>query len=415
MAYLPLTVCAALLTFALPSSLAVSSSVTDWLVVAQSTIIATSVDHQPAARLYADVASAQYDAIKIVRDYKKTKLSEEAAVAYASHSVLSHFFHWRQSTIYDLLLQQQLTKWGISDSHINIFREVLVPVIQSRLQKRIRDNGSIYANFRPAGNGTANWGKYQFTPGQTSARYPQLAYATANYLAPADVDAITKEFKRFQLDDPEYARQLQQTKDYGSLNSTVRNAYDSGSPRFWALGGGTGTVAGLFLNATIDVIPTSTPLIHQARFFKLLASSFFDAAVATWRVKYRELFWRPITAIRTAHGVGTADPSWSPLLPTPAHPEYPSGHQASAGAWTAILEAYFGALYPLNFTSYGALDISPRPYPSFRAAAVECGDSRLYAGVHFNKSNVDGFAIGYKVAQHIHAKHFAGKTFADSI
>lgn len=47
------------------------------------------------------------------------------------------------------------------------------------------------------------------------------------------------------------------------------------------------------------------------------------------------------------------------------------------GAWTAINEAYFGALGPLNVTSYGALDISPRTFPSFRSAAVECGDSRL--------------------------------------
>ena len=45
---------------------------------------------------------------------------------------------------------------------------------------------------------------------QTSVRYPQVAHATPNYLTLADVDEITKEFKRFQLDDPEYARQLEQ-------------------------------------------------------------------------------------------------------------------------------------------------------------------------------------------------------------
>ncbi|KAG2442680.1 hypothetical protein HXX76_002763 [Chlamydomonas incerta] len=400
---------------ALPSSLAIQSIVTDWLTVTQSTVIATGIDHQTTARLYGDVASAQYDAIKIVRNYKKTKLSEEAAVAYASHSVLSTFFHWRQSTIYDILLQQQLTKWGISDSHIKLYQELIVPPLQSRLQKRIRDNGSVYANWRPAGNGTANWGKYQYTPGQTSVRYPQVAHATPNYLTQADVDSLTKEFKRFQLDDPEYARQLQQTKDYGSLNSTVRSAYDTGSPRFWALGTGTGTIAGMLLNASIAVIPEGTSLIHQARYFKLLGSSFWDAGVSCWRVKFRELFWRPITAIRTAHGVGTVDPTWTPWLPTPAHPEYPSGHTCSVGAWIAINEAYFGKDFPLNITSYGALDISPRSYPSFRAAGIESGDSRLYAGVHFNKSNTDGINLGFKVAKFIHTKFFASKTFKDAL
>mgnify|MGYP001807235021 FL=1 len=86
--------------------------------------------------------------------------------AYASHSVLSTFFHWRQSTIYDIILQQQLDKWGISDSQVPLYQKLIVPHIQARLQKRIRDNGSVYPNWRPAGNGTANWGKYQYTPGQ---------------------------------------------------------------------------------------------------------------------------------------------------------------------------------------------------------------------------------------------------------
>lgn len=47
------------------------------------------------------------------------------------------------------------------------------------------------------------------------------------------------------------------------------------------------------------------------------------------------------------------------------------------GAWIAINEAYFGRDFPLNITSYGALDLSPRSYPNFRAAGVESGDSRL--------------------------------------
>ena len=213
------------------------------------------------------------------------RLTCDIPAAYASHSVLSTFFHWRQSTIYDIILQQQLDKWGISDSQVPLYKKLIVPTIQARLQKRIGDNFSIYANFRPAGNGTANWGKYQYTPGQvrdpsplprlanlpepcpithplprnphcspaitcthqahaflpvhprspccpapapwrpalqTSARYPQLAYTTANYLSAADVDEVTKEFKRFQLDDPEYARQLQQVSAAAAMWGACR-------------------------------------------------------------------------------------------------------------------------------------------------------------------------------------------------
>lgn len=46
---------------------------------------------------------------------------------------------------------------------------------------------------------------------------------------------------------------------------------------------GTGTIAGVWLNISISVIPDNTSLAHQARFFQLLTSSFWDAAIA-WYV-----------------------------------------------------------------------------------------------------------------------------------
>ncbi|PNH10387.1 hypothetical protein TSOC_002886 [Tetrabaena socialis] len=263
---------------------------------------------------------------------------------------------------------------------------------------RLKDGSSFFANFRPASNSSENVGRYQFTPGQTAARYPQVAYATGYYLSSKDIDTYSNKLSKFALADPEYARQLEQVYWFGSINSTNRSDYDSASPRFWALGSGTGTVAGTWLNISISVLPASTPLIHQARFFKLLASSFWDAGTA----------W-------TFHGVRPADPTWTPLLATPAHPEYPSGHQCSTGAAVYVLEAYLGTNFTFSATSSGAPDLGARTYPSFRAAGVEAGDSRLYAGVHFNKSNVDGSELGYNIAKHIHTKHFKGITFADAL
>ncbi|EFJ42821.1 hypothetical protein VOLCADRAFT_107068 [Volvox carteri f. nagariensis] len=179
---------------------------------------------------------------------------------------------------------------------------------------------------------------------------------------------------------------------------------------------GTGTIAGVWLNISISVIPAETPLVQQARFFKILTTSFWDAAVACWRTKYRELFWRPITAIRTPHLRSfAADPSWTPLLSTPAHPEYPSGHQCSSGAAVYLLEAFLGRSTPFRASSEGAPEVGIRSYPNFRAAGLESGDSRLYAGVHFNKSNIDGMNLGYRVAQFIHTRKFNSVTFSSSI
>jgi hypothetical protein len=55
-----------------------------------------------------------------------------------------------------------------------------------------------------------------------------------------------------------------------------------------------------------------------------------DATIATFDAKYTYSFWRPVTAIRAADTDGNPatdlDPTWTPLIVTPAHPEYPSAH-----------------------------------------------------------------------------------------
>src|SRR5437870_2328196 len=71
-----------------------------------------------------------------------------------------------------------------------------------------------------------------------------------------------------------------------------------------------------------------------------------DAAICCWQAKYSYVLWRPITAIAFADLDGNAatagDPTWIPLLITPAHPEYPSGHSSASGATTTVLAAFFG-------------------------------------------------------------------------
>ncbi|GLI69266.1 hypothetical protein VaNZ11_013802 [Volvox africanus] len=398
-----------------PGNAAINSIISQWLTIAQNTVLTLGFEHQQAARVYGIVASAQYDVILLARVNKAAYIPDEVAAAYASHAALSNLFNWRQNAIYDVALLQNLAQFNVSDSLLPVLQSLAIPAVQKILYDRLRDGSSLFANFKPFSNSSENIGRYQFTPGQTSARYPQVGQARPFFLTSGEVDLLTRPLKHFSLDDPEYARQLKQVYLYGSANSTVRSAYDSDSARFWALGPGTGSVAGIWINISIAAIPSSTPVVHQARFFKILTTSFWDAAVACWRTKYRELFWRPITAIRTFHGIIPADPSWTPLLPTPAHPEYPSGHQCSSGAAVYVLESFLGVSFPFDVASPSTPLLGPRSYPSFRAAGIEVGNSRLYAGVHFNKSNVDGFDLGYRVARYVHLKNFKSATFSSSI
>ena len=71
-----------------------------------------------------------------------------------------------------------------------------------------------------------------------------------------------------------------------------------------------------------------------------------DGYVATFKVKFDLLFWRPVTAIRLADTDGNAltaaDPGWKPLREVPPIPDHDSGHAMKGGAAAAALRGYSG-------------------------------------------------------------------------
>ena len=125
-----------------------------------------------------------------------------------------------------------------------------------------------------------------------------------------------------------------------------------------------------------------------------------DSGIACWDAKYTYNFWRPITAIANADTDGNAntqaDTTWTPLLPTPAFPEYMSGHSTFSGAADAVLSSFFGASTAFTATSVTLPGVT-RAYSSFAQAADEAGISRIYGGLHFMTSDLDGLAAGRSI------------------
>jgi hypothetical protein len=68
-----------------------------------------------------------------------------------------------------------------------------------------------------------------------------------------------------------------------------------------------------------------------------------DALIVSFKIKYVENAWRPITAIRAGYGGVAPDPNWESLLITPPHPEYPSAHCIATGAVAQVLRDLFGS------------------------------------------------------------------------
>jgi hypothetical protein len=120
-----------------------------------------------------------------------------------------------------------------------------------------------------------------------------------------------------------------------------------------------------------------------------------DAGIAIADAKYTYLVWRPVTVIRLGGDGSRPDPAWTPLLDTPNHPSYISGHSGFSGAAAAVLTARFGAR-PFSFESASVPGVTRR-FTSFQQAAEEAAISRVYGGIHFPFDNADGLATGRQV------------------
>jgi hypothetical protein len=124
-----------------------------------------------------------------------------------------------------------------------------------------------------------------------------------------------------------------------------------------------------------------------------LAESMIDC----WKIKYQVLLDRPVRYIRNVLG----HPTWSPLLPTPGHPDFPAGHSQNGGAFATVFTNLFGDNYQFTLHTYDNLGMAPRPYNSFDELAIDVGRSRVYAGIHYTYSCEEGRKQGKRIATNI--------------
>jgi membrane-associated phospholipid phosphatase len=146
-------------------------------------------------------------------------------------------------------------------------------------------------------------------------------------------------------------------------------------------------------------------VIQKARVLALLNIAMADAAIACWDTKYTYQFWRPVTAITMADLDGNpntdVDASWTPLLgSTPAHPEYVSGHSTVSGAAAFVLAHFFGDNTAFLIDSERIPGVW-RAFSSFSGAVLEVHNARVFAGIHYRISCLNGSALGTKVARFV--------------
>jgi hypothetical protein len=201
------------------------------------------------------------------------------------------------------------------------------------------------------------------------------------------------------LDSDEWAADFNEVKQLGRVDSTVRTAEQTEI----ALCGAEPPLPMWNRVARSMSVQRRTGLVQNARLFALLNLAMVDATIAVWDSKYTYRFWRPVTAIPLADTDGNdateADPAWTPLRPTPLHPEYPSAHSCVSNAAAKVMTGFFG-----RHTAFSAANSTCPPgvvrsYDSFQALADEIGDSRIYIGFHFRTSIRDGAKLGRHVGR----------------
>jgi VCPO second helical-bundle domain len=205
------------------------------------------------------------------------------------------------------------------------------------------------------------------------------------------------------LSSAQYANDLNETEAYGSAASAVRTPAQMAIADFWnanAINALNQALQNVAMQHNLDIVDT-------ARLLAMGNMVSTDAGMACFDSKYTYLLWRPITAIRNADIDGnpatTPDPTWTPLVTTPNHPEYPSQHGCVNGAFAQVLAHALGTSH-INATIPGAEGgattlTTSQTFATVRDLDRQVVDARVWIGFHFRNSVIVGEKLGTAVAK----------------
>lgn len=134
-----------------------------------------------------------------------------------------------------------------------------------------------------------------------------------------------------------------------------------------------------------------------------------DAFIACWKAKYTHFLIRPVTYIKQ-----NIDPNFTTIIGTPAFPAYTSGHATEAAAGSRIFTNMFTSgdgYYPFTDRTQLQFGFSVRNFSNFDEMALECANSRLYGGIHYNMDNVNGIKMGKAVGDNVNTRIRWPKSF----
>jgi hypothetical protein len=395
----PKVITIALVAYASLAVGARADMVTDWNGIAVGALppLAQGLPH---ARVMGYMHAAIFDAVNAVErkytpfavDVKAPKASAEAAAATAAHGMLLRFYPLEKAAL-DARLQASLATIT-DDSEAKSEGIELGRIVAEQVFERSRsDRYDVPA--LPFVPGTDPW-SWQFTAPGMVARGVTWGGSKPFFLNSPDQFAFAGPHKVTSTD---YAKDIEEVRKLGGEKSTERTPHQTAVAIFWTVS------ATIVMNhvAVTDAKDRKLNLIDNARLLALLNMAAADSLIATWHQKFTTNFLRPVTAIRNASRLDNPaiqeDPDWTPLLVTPAHPDYPSGHCAYEGAATRVLQLFFGTDQTKASYTYPPNAVTLR-WTSYSQMANEVGDARVWGGIHTRTADEHADMVGKKIGEY---------------
>ena len=278
---------------------------------------------------------------------------EHSVTAGAAATILAYLFPAKADSI------QQIAE-GVGQSRV--WAGVVYPSdvkagfdlgrrVAERVIERAKADGSdaVWDGKRPTGPGLWNDKRPPITP--MAGLYKPWVLSTGSQFRPGP--------------PPDPADAMQELKQFKRSPAAMERVFYWAFNDFWSDAANRKLFeTNLYLNAP-----------RAARVYMLLAVAANDGVIACWDAKFTYWSTRPDQYDTTYV---------PPLMSTPPHPSYPSGHATVSNARAIVL----GYLFPED-ARY------------FSDKAKEAAESRFEGGVHFRIDNVVGLDIGHKVGQEV--------------
>jgi hypothetical protein len=385
-----------------PAGALATDPVSEWNAIALERTLAAVPAQAPIqqSRTMSIVQVAVHDAVNAITGafdtYSRPGLapagaSPEAAAIAAGHQVLKALFPG-SAALLDARYATSLAVHGVAtdDPGLEFGRGIGASIVADRSNDK-----SAQAQFDyivPGAGAPGVWTRLNNAP----ALLPGWGNVTP---------WVLKSGSQFRPDAPPaltsklYAKDYNEIKAIGAVNSSTRSLEQTQIAMFWRA-----SPAEIWNGAITQALAVqSLDLSAKARAFALLHVAASDVSVACWDAKYAYNFWRPFPAIVNGQLDGNpatiGDGAWLPLLATPPHPEYPSGHSCNSSASATVLKTLFGNSpgVTIQLTFFGAT----RQWQTFDQAVAEVIDARVYSGIHFRNSDDVGARLGRQVAHFV--------------